>query len=180
MTSGPTIRLALLLVRLRRVILQDFAVMMVSADNESSNRNKCKGFVHEIADKYPVLSSPDFLEYASYLRDSMAKRSGELSRTSAVSSVQSDEEVLRLLIEQGDSVPVVDEDEVEEMGVIDATESATLSRDENLGPEQPSTIRASGNQFPANALLQASNVDSDIIRQDIQGLKDKVASLEKD
>ncbi|KAG0373733.1 hypothetical protein BGX24_011310 [Mortierella sp. AD032] len=186
--SGPTIRLGLLLARLRRVILQDFAVMMVSADIESSTRDTRKSFVHNIAVKHPVLSSLEFLEYASYLRDSMAERSPELSRTSTVRSIQSDKEVLRLLVQQRGSAITTDEegkeefavDAEEELAVDGVTESATHSRHENQGPEQPSTIRAGSTQFPANAVSQTSNVDSDIIQHDIQELRDRVASLEKD
>ncbi|KAG0286544.1 hypothetical protein BGZ97_007386 [Linnemannia gamsii] len=88
----------------RRIILQDFAVMMVAEDASSggagSNGERHMSFVREIAVQYPVLSSPAFLEFATSLRKSMASGSAQSNPVPIESSTPMDEDVLRLVAQQ--------------------------------------------------------------------------------
>ncbi|KAG0270894.1 hypothetical protein BGZ95_001385 [Linnemannia exigua] len=102
-STSLVVRVLILLVRLRRVILQDFAVMMVSAGNEGDIGGNCASFAHELSSKFPVLTSPDYLEYASYLRDATVRKSTQSSRAPPLSYPLSDEDAMRLVVQRAHS-----------------------------------------------------------------------------
>ncbi|KAF9926625.1 hypothetical protein FBU30_003809 [Linnemannia zychae] len=66
--SYPAIRLLLLLARLRSVILQDYAAMMIIQDDYNE---KHLDINHSFAIQHPVFSTSAFLSFASTLRASM-------------------------------------------------------------------------------------------------------------
>ncbi|KAG0277011.1 hypothetical protein BGZ95_006677, partial [Linnemannia exigua] len=82
--SYPAIRLLLLLAQLRRIILQDYAVLMAGEDEHSGER--CFDISHTFAIQHPVFSSSAFRKFASRLRDSTGTGSAQLTRISTASA----------------------------------------------------------------------------------------------
>ncbi|KAK3823638.1 MAG: hypothetical protein J3R72DRAFT_458938 [Linnemannia gamsii] len=82
--SYPAIRLLLLLAQLRRIILQDYAVLMAGEDERSGER--CLDISHTFAIQHPVFSSSAFRKFASKLRDSTNTGSAKLIRMPTASA----------------------------------------------------------------------------------------------
>jgi hypothetical protein len=180
----PAVRLAILLVRLRRVVLQDYAAMMVEADNESGGRRR-GGFVNEVAVKYPVLSSPAFLEYAAYLRKTMASSSIRLSRTPTMRRTTSDEEVRRFIGDQGRLVSntqhqTADDSDDSLSSPVDV-HSTQIRRGmrRSQRSQRPST-RTTNAQASTDAPTPMNYGVSGLSQQEVQTLLDTGASLKKD
>ncbi|KAF9910380.1 hypothetical protein EC991_006645 [Linnemannia zychae] len=81
--SYPAIRLLLLLAQLRKIILQDYAVLMAGEDDRGERRLDIS---HTFAIQHPVFSTADFQDFALRLRDSTGMGSAQLIRKPAAAT----------------------------------------------------------------------------------------------
>ncbi|KAF9085685.1 hypothetical protein BGX23_009446 [Mortierella sp. AD031] len=187
--SYTAIRLMLLLAGFRKVILQDFAAMLISGDNDGrggSGRGKHMGFDHVLAIKHPVLSSPAFQEFASQLHSAMGVGSASTYRIPIRSNtVANDESVRHLQIQDGNSSTAPTTHYVlEENDNYDFFVDATIDHNNQLRhaistPEPPSTFDAA--RTPTVPMVQGRLSNDDLrLQHMIQELNARVVSLEQE
>lgn len=184
-TKFPIVRLMILLVRLRRVILQDFAAMTVVDDVNGRGGRRHTSFVKEIVVQYPFLSSPPFLEYAAYLQKTMESQSLRPPRTPVVKNIPTDVEVRRLVVQQNRSASntknsTVDGDKLLANPVDVRSNQPRHETRRRQHSQRPSTTRPADIQLSTYIPAQKNNGASAFLQEDIQDLHDKVASPEKD
>ncbi|KAG0211984.1 hypothetical protein BGX33_003943 [Mortierella sp. NVP41] len=186
--SYSGIRFMVLLARLRKVILQDFAVMLTSegGDGEGGGGAHRAGHGHVFATRFPVLSSTAFQDFASQLRDAMAEGPVEKSRTPTTGNRPPTEDaVQRLSVQQNYSNKAAatlqqthDDNEGDSFTNTTADHSNQSRRD-------PPTLRrplvTTTARFSADPVSQSRVRGGDLdLRQENQILRDKVASLEQE
>ncbi|KAF9933990.1 hypothetical protein FBU30_003708 [Linnemannia zychae] len=182
-SSYPIIRHLILLVRLRKIILQDFAAMMIfGANAEDGHRLRNVTFVNEMKAKFPVFSTPEFLEFAKSLQTAMVTGSAQPSIHPTFNSTPSNKEDSHLENQLDHSMPPSCPPEDDSSLIEKANSPSTWAHPH---PEI-SSPRASPIAIPITTRPTVSTPHqveqddtSDILRQENQALRDKVAALEK-